>query len=550
VLHIEPGQASFRHDRLVNNIDQLVPWCGNLVTVDEDDGAVQFVHHTAKQFLCSAPGDGNGVAHAGGVGADFGTVSPFRIALDEADHNIGGTCVTHLNFSDFERQLVKEADPAALAGAVSPTRLAGASLADNLKPGVAASVSGFLASIPLRQRRRSAEVDIMPRLGAVSNRPTTPVHQQFAFLAYAQAYWLHHTTNFSRTKSHTWHLWLNLLRKESFAAVLESGQRLSDDASDLGEFGPLVDCIVQHEHRALFERLLDLHNSSVSAFRPWEATVLERIAEAGAEKVLHILLRRECANYISHSRAINLASEHGHIGVVRYLLALADNVYYGKGVRDARFTAALRAAAGGGHSELVHLLLRTGADVVFYCYETLELAAARGDVSIVDMLLVGFSRPKSVADASIKADDILLFRVCDALLDAAAAGRADEAKELLEILPPHITKHAFRHDGCRSISAAAAGGHLAVVEHLLAAGAPVRPRNGDEETYPMHRAAKGGHVAVVMRLLEAGANPYKCSKHHGGMTVFEIAARNGHVELVELLRIATDEMPVRSRSRS
>eukprot|EP00435_Cladocopium_sp_Y103_P044380 s1805_g12.t1 len=51
---------------------------------------------------------------------------------------------------------------------------------------------------------------------------------------------------------------------------------------------------------------------------------------------------------------------------------------------------------------------------------------------------------------------------------------------------------------------AAIGGHLEVVQVLLAAGAPVEAKNKKGLT-PLHYAACNGHTAIVERLIAAGA---------------------------------------------
>ncbi len=70
---------------------------------------------------------------------------------------------------------------------------------------------------------------------------------------------------------------------------------------------------------------------------------------------------------------------------------------------------------------------------------------------------------------------------------------------------------------------AANGGHLAVVERLLAAGAT-------DFDGAMHCAANGGHLAVVERLLAAGATDFDGAMH--------CAANGGHLAVVERLLAA------------
>jgi len=64
-----------------------------------------------------------------------------------------------------------------------------------------------------------------------------------------------------------------------------------------------------------------------------------------------------------------------------------------------------------------------------------------------------------------------------------------------------------RFDGETILQAAAAGGHLTVVDKLLTAGAHVNvPAAGSSDRTTLHAAAAGGHLAVVDLLLLASAH--------------------------------------------
>lgn len=43
-IAIKPQQQNSDLGRLINDISQVVSWCGNLIVMDEEDGAVQFTH--------------------------------------------------------------------------------------------------------------------------------------------------------------------------------------------------------------------------------------------------------------------------------------------------------------------------------------------------------------------------------------------------------------------------------------------------------------------------------------------------------------------------
>ncbi|KAJ4030597.1 hypothetical protein NW763_014837, partial [Fusarium oxysporum] len=78
-----------------------------------------------------------------------------------------------------------------------------------------------------------------------------------------------------------------------------------------------------------------------------------------------------------------------------------------------------------------------------------------------------------------------------------------------------------------ALQAAAWGGHLEVVEKLLAAGADVNAAAGYDGWTALEAAAEGGHLEVVEKLLAKGAN--------ANAAALEAAAGGGHLEVVEKL---------------
>lgn len=113
-----------------------------------------------------------------------------------------------------------------------------------------------------------------------------------------------------------------------------------------------------------------------------------------------------------------------------------------------------------------------------------------------------------------------------ALLSTAAQKRALANKRSAQGRPP--------------LHLAAEGGHLAVAEALIAAGARL---NETEDgfgcgTALMWAAAKG-HLAVVKALLAAGADP-RCVAHDGS-TAEGNAREGGFDDIVEVLRGAVEE---------
>ena len=89
------------------------------------------------------------------------------------------------------------------------------------------------------------------------------------------------------------------------------------------------------------------------------------------------------------------------------------------------------------------------------------------------------------------------------ILEAAGRGNAEIAGLLAD--HPNLNINAATGDGSTALHRAAAGGHLAVVNILLAAGAAVNIVNTPGRT-ALGEAQNGGHSAVAARLLAAGGH--------------------------------------------
>ncbi|KAI9773871.1 MAG: hypothetical protein M1840_006097 [Geoglossum simile] len=249
----------------------------------------------------------------------------------------------------------------------------------------------------------------------------------------------------------------------------------------------------------------------------------------GHEAVVRLMLERGADPQVSGGDGVNalrVAASHGHIEVVRVLLAAGAyvNTHTPQGT-------ALQAAAEGGHVGVVGVLLASKADVNavrFLEASALQSAAARGHACLVELLL------SAGADVENKHTS---FPGRAALAGAAAGGHV----EVLKILIAAKARIDSRSGGPRgtALQAAAGGGHVDAMHILLAAGANVNAAPGfrysNTALQALQAAARAGHIKAMELLLAAEANVNAAPAGHWGRTALQAAARRGHTKAVRML---------------
>ncbi|KAJ5484352.1 hypothetical protein N7453_012306 [Penicillium expansum] len=122
----------------------------------------------------------------------------------------------------------------------------------------------------------------------------------------------------------------------------------------------------------------------------------------------------------------------------------------------------------------------------------------------------------------------------DGLFSVAKGGWNELLPSLLQV----ITHVDARVCGQTSLQAAAEGGHLEVMERLLAAKANVNTPDGDTGKTALQAAAEGGHLDVIERLLAARAYVNAPAGGVNGRTALQAAAEGGHLDVIERLLAA------------
>ena len=168
-------------------------------------------------------------------------------------------------------------------------------------------------------------------------------------------------------------------------------------------------------------------------------------------------------------------------------------------------------AVENGYVTLVESILSSGKFYRYVGEKALRLAAEKGRLAVVELLLEhGAAINSDVVDQALRlAAEKGQLAVVELLLDRGADINSDDGDE------------AFR--------LAAQQGHLAVVELLLERGADVDGVPSDSYN-ALILAAEEGHLAMVELLLAHGANV-----HVRKDTALTLAAGNGHLDVVELL---------------
>jgi ankyrin repeat protein len=291
--------------------------------------------------------------------------------------------------------------------------------------------------------------------------------------------------------------------------------------------------------------------------KPWAALVKKGPADvliwAAAENQLDILQGLLAAGADPNApseaqlRPLHLAAERGHADAVKTLLAAGAAADPPPPPPEARKktlrnllrddTTPLLQAAKRGHAGVVRALLAAGAD---------RARTAQDGLTPYDWALknkhaeaAALLRPARPRGAGPTLPEFLAA--------AEAGDTATLAAGLAAGIPVDAKDKAVIDDtvkgGRTALMLAAGGGHVAAVEHLLAAGAAVDAVSDDllnGQKTALHYAAETGAVEVVRRLLAAGARVKIAARQFEGSggTPLHAAAKHGHLPIVTALLAA------------
>ncbi|XP_075065851.1 ankyrin repeat and KH domain-containing protein 1 isoform X2 [Mixophyes fleayi] len=210
------------------------------------------------------------------------------------------------------------------------------------------------------------------------------------------------------------------------------------------------------------------------------------------------------------------AAREGHEEIVALLLAQGANI---NAQTEETQETALTLACCGGFAEVSDFLVKSGADIELGCSTPLMEAAQEGHLELVRYLLTAGAN----VQATTATGDTALTYACE-------NGHTDVAEVLLQ------AGADLEHEsegGRTPLMKAARAGHLCTIQFLIRKGANINRATANNDHTVVSLACAGGHLAVVEQLLAHGADPTYRLKD--GSTMLIEAAKGGHTNVVSYL---------------
>jgi serine/threonine-protein phosphatase 6 regulatory ankyrin repeat subunit B len=257
-------------------------------------------------------------------------------------------------------------------------------------------------------------------------------------------------------------------------------------------------------------------------------TPLMNAAENGTLAVVILLVEaaKDPVEYINHMsssgfHALIIASAHGHVPVIEYLLnAGADpNVLHENKVTPLMY------AAASGHVDAMKTLVEKAKVNVNDMHSnggTALLEAATGGA----LEAMKFLMEQGATYDFIDADGVT------PLMAVASQGNLEAQTMFLEALKKDKSEQEVKdhinlasYSGGTSVMFTAAGGHLDCTKQLIDYGADIN----------MIARATPEYLVKMKRMVEEGTAQPEPEPHVDGVTALHVAAQSGHLEVVNLL---------------
>lgn len=273
-------------------------------------------------------------------------------------------------------------------------------------------------------------------------------------------------------------------------------------------------------------KLLLKHGSLIHEASPQGFTALMLAAEGGHLHAVEFLLEKGGSVTQATEKgytAVFLAAREGHLEILKYLHQQGASV---RALQHNGYTPLLLAAYNG-HIEIIHWLMTATScnvlnDMLPDGYTPLLLAAYNGHVEVMKFLIKNGAQFTEATDNGYTA-----------LLLASYNGRTEVIKWLHENDPNINLNQTTPNANFTPFLLACQQGHLDTAQYLVANGATTQ----FEGHSALLMAATDGHMEVVKWLLESGISNLS-EIGNSGETVWAVAAVNGFVSLVKYLVVS------------
>lgn len=326
-LSVVPGDTKWTPSRLPNNINLALACCGCLLTVDEEETTIRFVHHSVKQFLLKVSPNLNRMA----------------FTAEKAQRTMADIIVTYLNYGVFGTELSRTRMP--------PVKIQSAP-SNVVRATIGSSSTVQNLALKLLRSRKQPDFDISKTLAEAREPFRSKTVEEFRFYSYARAHWLHHISYVSGQ--------LKTMHDLSVRLINQSVPQSDAIAKDCTFFTSAIN----NGNEAIVKLSIELGKVNAN----WEdqdgRTPLSRAAENGHEAVVKLLLRTGKVDVNikdwEGQTPLSWAVRNGHEAVVK-LLPNTDKVEVDKvevDAKDREEQTTLSQAADEEHEAVVKLLCR------------------------------------------------------------------------------------------------------------------------------------------------------------------------------------------------
>lgn len=472
-LTIDPGETIWSPTRLLPPTMAAVHLCGgNLMEVDEEDGRINFVHHSVLAHLLSAP------THPG--------TAQFHFSSEKAEIHMGSVCVTYLNYEIFDHRLV------------TGHKIRAVKVINGLMDEVASThhVSDLVIRHITRRRFKASphDIDILQVARDLLNSSFKHVEVSKCLLPYAASHWLDHTRLFSEDiENGVWACWKRLV----------NGQRehAAPPWTLLDSHQTMIQWAVKNSHAALFRYWL--HTEKI------QATDLERVIELASEtpEMLSKIGPHGLDDILAQCITVHLVDWE----VINYFLNVG--------------ASPTKAHHRTGHSPIQ--LLISGHATSIWTVEMVEILVRN---FICHPAVVDSFRGQNLDSSLIKAIGLQWHKVATQLIKLGASIRIESSRDsplgaavrmgnivlVKEFIKNGANAFQSYFDGKPVIQIALEAERADLVE-LLAREPDVLDLTRVYGLPLLHLAILQGNVHIVTSLLNAGANPEEeCYRQNRG----------------------------------